>query len=185
MIKTVFIDLDGVIVHIARTLAELDGFTCVLAWSENLRDKTDDFFKESMTRHTVSSKAFENAYPMSDFLEFVLGLRHIKNMYPEIQFKILSSTSSLPIADEVGRQKRIWLKKNINDIIDIEEVILTKGAKQKVKHGSHDSVLIDDHPSTKKMFEEAGFPFIYHTSANKSLNALTELLETRNTDSSL
>lgn len=172
-IKTILWDADGCIVDLSRTLARYDGYSCVLHWSEALKDTSDDFFKDSMKRHVIN-EVFTNALPMVDFEEMKTLMSNLKQKY---EIKILTSASTMDEKEEIARQKLEWFDTHLGDIIDIEtDVIIVYGSAAKLAYGSKDTVLIDDYPKTHKRFKESGFPIIYHKNAIDTRNQLLELL---------
>ena len=66
MIKKIYVDMDGVLVELSRTLAFYDGYEDQTAW---IIDKTEsgnsiwDVYFESMERH-IDDGVFKNADPM-------------------------------------------------------------------------------------------------------------------------
>lgn len=156
-----FVDMDGVLADfvkgISKELPDYDDNK--YAADEKYRDDMWDFvekFSEDGGKLWLNLPEMKDAKVLWDF---------IKDLNPEI----LSATgkSGYGAAD----QKRQWIKEKYGDI----KVNLVRKSKEKAKHATPDSILIDDRPKSIDPWKQAGGIGILHTSAKDTITQLKKL----------
>lgn len=160
----VFLDCDGV-------LADFDGYAAQLLGMpprEYEREKHND------------AKLWEILYSHDDYFYKLPVMHDAPKLVQGVidrgfEPTILTGIPSKEGSDWAIRQKTRWAEKHFPEL----PIICCK-SKEKFMHqvpGFH-NVLIDDWAKWKHKWEEAGGTFILHTSAEKSLSELDELIKT-------
>lgn len=148
MIKKIYVDMDGVLVDLSRTLAFYDGYEDQTTW---IMDKIEsgvsiwDMYFESMERH-IDDGVFKNADPMENYIDLICTLLEIRDNYPDVEFEILSSKCSVHYSDKIEQQKLEWLKRNVSKFHLFSDYHFTTSGKSKLEYlkAEPDSILIDD-----------------------------------------
>lgn len=165
MIKTVYIDLDGVLCDFLKRFKELYGVEPERDYPS--KNKAKEAYKQQF-KDFIAGDNFATLDPMPDYDLAMEFLRGIENDY---EIKLLSSTAKLKYLDEVARQKHLWLKNH-----DIHwPVILVPGKQLKQYYARPDSVLIDDTLSNVIEWRDRDGPAIWHTSWEETIKRFGEL----------
>ena len=161
MIKTIYLDMDGVLCDFEKKFTDLYGFLS-LAKRDRKQWSTDweDFITQ---RH-----AFEK-------LEWFPGgqelLSYIRK-HPSIHVEILSSSGGERFHDEVTAQKIKWLR---NHGINYKANIVP-GRKHKKDWARPDAIIIDDTPDVISSWNKAGGIGILHKDVKETIKRLDTLL---------
>ena len=165
MIKTVYVDLDGVLCDFLKRFKELYGVEPERDYPS--KNKAKDAYKQQF-KDFIAGDNFTTLDPMPDYDLAMEFLRGIENDY---DMKLLSSTAKPKYMEEVVRQKHLWLKNH-----DIHwPVILVPGKKLKQYYARPDSVLIDDTLSNIIEWRDRGGPAIWHSSWEETIKRFGEL----------
>lgn len=165
MIKTVYVDLDGVLCDFLKRFKELYGVEPERDYPS--KNKAKDAYKQQF-KDFIAGDNFATLDPMPDYDLAMKFLRGIENDY---DMKLLSSTAKPKYMEEVARQKHLWLKNH-----DIHwPVILVPGKKLKQYYARPDSVLIDDTLSNIIEWRDRGGPAIWHSSWEETIKRFGEL----------
>lgn len=160
MIKKIYLDMDGVLTDFHRRYAELFGEE---AAGEDRPNKKDS----SNWTEFVKSRQFESLewFPGGkELIEFVDTLR--------VPVEILSSTAGAKYHGEVREQKISWLIRN--DIWYPANLVPGRRVKRFFSYEGH--VLIDDTPDVTEEFVQYGGKAILHTSVEKTIEQLKEMM---------
>lgn len=171
MIKTVYFDMDGVLVDLVKSCALAEGYECVRAYHDEYSHRKDYIGK---TLEKYIDTVFLSAPTMYNFMGLVSVMANLKRKGYTV--KILSAIHECPNVDIIAEQKREWLRMFVLPYVRVDEIIFSKGSCDKVNYGSMDSVLIDDYKKTQKQFDEKGYPFILHRNFSDTVAELRELL---------
>lgn len=148
MVKKVYVDMDGVLVDLSRTLALYDGYEDQTTW---VMDKIEsgisiwDMYFQSMERH-IDNGVFKNADLMENYIDLICVLLDIRDAYPDVQFEILSSKCSVSYSDKIEEQKRSWLERNVSKFHLFSDYHFTTSGNAKLEFlkNDPDAILIDD-----------------------------------------
>lgn len=126
---TIFWDLDGL-------LCDYDSY-----WGS---DKT--FNKEKFKLLVMEHQMFEKLLPLAKGVDLFLGVYdYLKDNNIKYNFEILSSLGSpndKELAEEVARQKAVWVRRHFADSIGNLNFVEQKGKKK--RFATPTSILIDD-----------------------------------------
>jgi len=152
VIKTIYLDMDGVIADFDRGYSAIYGVFC-----------RDDHVREHWTE-AVKNGIFESlelmpgAQGMIDYI-FTLGLN----------VEILSSVSNRGDGEDVARQKIAWLKKHNLEHLKYN---FTPNKKSKGKFATTESLLIDDSQECYDAFTNKGGYAILHKDSVATIKQL-------------
>lgn len=150
MIKTIFLDMDGVIADLEGGLKRMFDIT-----DEDLKDKKRVFGHWLPEYTKIGGFRFEN--PMTNGYYLVSHLLKSK-----IDICILTSAGKFykPISDVVSQKKK-FLERNYPELTSIPFCATTSGA-DKAKFANGDSLLIDDHLGNITKFRDNGGHAIHY-----------------------
>ena len=149
MVKKVYVDMDGVLVDLSRTLALYDGYedqtTWILDQAVEHNSNIWDMYFASMSRH-IDHNVFKNADPMEHYVDLICELLDIRDAYPDVKFEILSSKCSVSYSDKIEEQKRSWLERNVSKFHLFSDYHFTTSGNAKLEFlkNDPDAILIDD-----------------------------------------
>lgn len=183
MIKTIYLDLDGVIYDFMGRICALEGFNNIDHWYEhikNLQHTFQEYVGEAMLKYRMNS-LYSHGDILPDGEQLLTKLLEYKNKY-DFKLVILSAlygtmdhyceTSSVRISYD----KLFWLQntklngKSIYDLVDKIELVPTW--KDKIHHATDDSILIDDYVGTKMLFDQANMKFIHFKDYQQTISEL-------------
>lgn len=168
MIKTIYVDMDGVLCDFLKRFKELYGVEPERDYPS--KNKTKDAYKQQF-KDFIAGDNFATLDPMPDFDEGIRFLDILVFKGYDYTIKLLSSTAKPKYMEEVARQKHLWLKNH-----DIHwPVILVPGKKLKQYYARPNSVLIDDTLSNVIEWRDRGGPAIWHTSWEETIKQFGEL----------
>lgn len=174
MIDTVNFDMDGVLVDLDRTIANLEGYACPLAWFRSLNLKHGDvrnMYHTVIAKH-IEKGLFKYAKPSVEIEGFFKLIKHLREN--GISTNILSSKMNNELSDEVEKQKIIWLKESgLYDLMN--NIYIVHGQEEKPDYSSNSSILIDDMQYTVDIFNKAGLPVIHHKKLSSTVFKLMEM----------
>jgi FMN phosphatase YigB (HAD superfamily) len=161
MIKTIYLDMDGVLCDFEKKFTDLYGF---LSLAKRDRKQWSTDWEDFITRQ----HAFEK-------LEWFPGgqelLSYIRK-HPSIHVEILSSSGGERFHGEVTAQKIKWLRSHgINYKTNI-----VPGRKHKKYWAKSDTVIIDDTPDVISSWNKAGGIGILHKDVKETIKRLDTLL---------
>jgi hypothetical protein len=154
-IKTIYLDMDGVLCDFDGKWIEIFGETPAASRANKTNSQQWDIF--------VQTSQFETLLP---FPGWVYLLSAVKSY--NVNLEILSSSGGQKYHTEVTTQKKKWLK---NHDIDIP-VNIVPGRKLKANYATANSLLIDDTSDVIMGFHEAGGYAIHHDSAPRTIKML-------------
>lgn len=149
MVKKVYVDMDGVLVDLSRTLALYDGYEDQTTWivdqAVNVGRSVWDLYFASMSLH-IDKGVFKNADPMENYIDLICKLLDIRDNYPDVEFEILSSKCSVDYSDKIEDQKRSWLERNVSKFHLFTDYHFTTSGNSKLEFlkANPDAILIDD-----------------------------------------
>lgn len=173
-IKTIYLDMDGVLVDPYQTHAKivnkpLQDFVTHLNTLQALGKKNEYFFP--LILDMILKKGFETVDPMPelDTFKYFITLWQRKG----IKVKILTSTmSNNPHRVELERQKKVWLS---NWGLSNLEVIMVPGSNYKKTFANKNSLLVDDYTRNIHEWISNGGIGILHTDIQTTTNILKNL----------
>jgi len=162
MIKTIYLDMDGVLADFETRYLEHNGITVHEAREQRPRK---EFYKYWENFISANQFALLPKYAGCDeLLEFVATL--------DVSLEILSSSGGPGKHGEVVHQKHVWLetynipyKRNI-----------VPGARYKKDYATEESLLIDDTEKNITQFLEAGGHAILHVNAGDTISKLERMI---------
>jgi len=154
-IKTVYLDMDGVI-------ASFDG-----RWKEVFNETPNE--TRELKKFNVSWEDFVKTEQFAS-LPTIDGWNLLIEKLSSygVNLEILSSSGGEKYHKEVSEQKRTWLK---NLGIDVPTNFVTEG-RLKAKYATANTLLIDDTLDVILSFHEAGGHAILHDSTNRTIKML-------------
>lgn len=164
MIKTIYVDMDGVLSDFKKRFIELFRTNPEVDYPSKKKEKED--YKRQFDNF-ITGEHFATLEPMSDFDEAVRFLESIKDTY---SIKILSSYAREKYLKEVPKQKEHWLSERKIDY----PAIFVPGKKLKQYYARPDRLLIDDTLSNVVEWRDRGGPAILHTSWQETIAELQE-----------
>lgn len=182
MLKTVYLDLDGVIYDFIGHLAYMDGYSYCGNWFamiEKSEYSYQEYIKMTMDKYHLDG-LYRDGAMLSDGMKLLADLIECRKKYG-FELIILSAMGNTDnrLNDEslqaIKRDKINWLKntllgyKGIYYLVD--DVIIVNSSHDKILYAKDDSILIDDHRGTQKTFMQNGKNFILY---NNYIEAMTE-----------
>ena len=155
-IKTIYLDMDGVLCDFVKRYRELYGMEPSAAERDNKFD------------HLFANFIHTQQFATLDWMPGGQGLLAIVNTYKNVNIEILSSTANKTWHDDISRQKSIWL--DTHNISYKRNFV--PGKKFKYLFAFPDSILIDDTPVNIDDWNSSGGVGILHTSL---ANTMAEL----------
>lgn len=153
--KTVYLDMDEVLVDFHRSFAEAIGESPAKRFA-GYQAGSNPGVPEAI-RAVLKKGVFENAPPTHDFKKFVNLSHWLRNQGHNVE--ILSSCMEAQSFKEIKRQKVLWL--NRYGLGTLRQNFVTSGSKKQL-WADADSILIDDAESNCKQFASAGGHSILH-----------------------
>ena len=165
MIKTIYVDMDGVLCDYTKRFVELFGMEPERDYPS--KNKAKEAYKQQF-KEFIANGNFATLDPMPDFDLAMEFLNSIENDYT---IKLLTSTAKEKYLPEVTKQKHLWLKNH-----NIKwQVILVPGKKLKQYYARPDSLLIDDTLSNVIEWRDRDGPAIWHASWEETIKRFGEL----------
>ena len=161
MIKTIYLDMDGVLCDFEKKFIDLYGFISLAK-----RDRKE--WSKDWEDFILNQHAFEK-------LDWFVGgqelLAYIRK-HPNVHVEILSSSGGEKFHGEVTAQKIKWLRKHgINYKANI-----VPGRRHKKDWANPQSIIIDDTPDVITAWNKAGGIGILHKNLKETLKTLDTLL---------
>lgn len=152
MIKTIYLDMDGVISNFDKGYFSIYGVNCR---EDNVEKHWYDF---------VENKGFFNLEPYEDMDELISFLTSLN-----VEIVILSCVSERSDYGNVTDQKIQWLKKyGLGQV----SKVFTRTKLQKSEYAHSESLLIDDSVACITPFKQKNGYAILHTSAKQTIMEL-------------
>ena len=162
--KTLYLDMDGVIADFEKRYQELFNQTPVEGRNQKEFGKNWPIFVQG------DNFASLDKWPGADeLLKFVESIRKNYN----VNVEILSSSGGHRFHNEVSDQKTRWLKKHGITY----KTNFVPGRVHKAKYATPDSILIDDTPDVIENFNNAGGIGILHQDLGKTFQRLDSLIK--------
>lgn len=146
MYRTIYFDMDGVLVDFAEGFKNIAGFSCD---GVELNETDGDIVGDWLEQEASRTKFFQNLPPMRGF-EQLRGV--MKELAMNYDVRILSSCGDYD-PYEIRRQKQIWLDNN--ELGNIQ-FYWTERTYQKAFFGNRYSILVDDRLEAIRPFEKTG-----------------------------
>lgn len=154
-IKTIYLDMDGVIADFEKRYKELYQI------EPRQAEKKKQFYK--FFEHFIDTKQFATLEMMPQAEQLISFLQSI-----DIPTKILSSTASQEKYDLIAPQKEEWLDTHGINF----ERIFVPGKSLKYKYADSESLIIDDTVSVIDDWRRAGGHAIWHNNVPATLAML-------------
>lgn len=154
-IKTIYLDMDGVIANFEKRYKELYGIEPQQA--EKKKQFGELFGNFIKTQQFATLEMLPQAEQLISFLESV-----------DIPTKILSSTARPDSHDEISQQKLLWLKTHGIKF----DPIFVPGKSLKYKYANQESLIIDDTISVIDDWRRNGGHAIWHNNVPATLAML-------------
>ena len=160
--KTLYLDIDGVLCNFNKRYAELFGKTA--AESRERKEFT----------HEWKQFINEGNFATLDYFPGALELLEFANSLEGIKVEILSSSGGHTYHDEVTNQKKLWLKEhNINYHANI-----TPGSRLKANYANGaKTILVDDTDYVIEGFIDKGGIGILHRDVGETIRLIKEAIE--------
>lgn len=152
--RKVYCDLDGVLADFDKGCIAVMGTT------------PDQLSKNNMWKGLANARSFY------EHLEWMSDGQELWNSIVGLQPTILTG---LPMGKWAEPQKRKWCARELGEGVPV----ITCMSRDKHRHCSPGSVLIDDRLSLQADWQRAGGVFIHHTSTASSLQELKALLDSQ------
>ena len=183
-LKTIYVDLDGVLYDFIGAVANIDGYSYQGRWFEYLLKNNFEYQPYIWDNFDkfVDSKVFLTGEMLPDAKYLLNELVTIAENC-DIQLVLLGALSEKSNKhSDILEQKIEWLNyKRFMDAVSIadlfDDVIFVDGSKDKIKYAGPDSILIDDFDRTQTQYQEAGFPFILHRNAQSTIDQLNTIID--------
>lgn len=168
MIKTIHLDMDGVLVDFDGYIKKFTGKTpeelnkgCGQSHSND--ERMDPVYRV-MKEHIENHDMFSNCEPFKDldlWKELINTLHEHK-----IRVVLLSAAPGEALYDQSKEQKIRWVHKHKLIVDDIQ---IVHSARQKGRYARSDSVLIDDYPKNVHHYIDSGGNGIIHTDFDSTI----------------
>lgn len=163
MIKTIYVDMDGVLCDYLKRFTELFGMEPERDYPS--KNKAKDLYKQQF-KEFIAGDNFATLDPMPDF---DLAMEFLTNIENDYIIKLLTSSARLEYLPEITRQKHLWL---VNHGIKWP-VIIVPGKKIKQYYARPDTLLIDDTLSSIIEWRERHGVAIHHISWEQTIEELS------------
>lgn len=170
MIKSIFVDMDGVLCDFFGRYLDLYGKA-----EENDDELSKNKQKEIRKKRYhdfIDSQQFASLDPMPDFEQAMVFLNRLKKDFG-IAIYILSSTSNEDYFDSISGQKKKWLKDHAVKF----EAIFVPGKRHKRMYAGAGNILIDDTLSNVEDWNNNGGIAIYHQSWDESIAQIRSMID--------
>ena len=162
MIKTIYLDMDGVLADFEKDYLEYNGITIEEARDQRPRK---EFYK--YWNNFISAERFASLPKYEGCDELLSFVREL-----DVNLEILSSSGGPGRHGDVVRQKHSWLEKHN---IPYKRNIVP-GARYKKDYASEETLLIDDTERNITSFLGAGGHAILHVSAEDTISKLERMI---------
>lgn len=181
MIKTVYLDLDGVLYDLMKSIMEYDGFDDSELWHNHIHSTKmtfQQYISDAMLKYRMCG-LFSKGDIIPDGEKLLADLIEYKNIY---NFKIIVLTALYGTMEHYSESSKLrisydkvfWLQNTLLDgksIYDyIDEVKIVSTWKDKIDYATDDSILIDDYVGTKMLFDQADMKFIHFKNYEDSIS---------------
>ena len=157
-VKTIYLDMDGVIANFERRYTELYGQI-----SEQVRRSV---FRDNF-KHFIETEQFATLELMDDARELISYLESL-----DIPTEILSSTAYDEVYATISMQKSRWL--TTHNVTFKGNFV--PGKRHKYKWARPGAIIIDDTFSVIEDWEKAGGIAIHHRNTSATINQLKSIL---------
>lgn len=161
-VKTIFIDMDGVLVDFIKGVSEMIGKPLT---ADDKGHTEYDERKQELT----DKRLFRNLPPMVDYHELIGYVKHTG-----LPWEILTAAGAIN-RNIVVYDKNEWIKQYVDPYV---VVTCTYSGTQKAVFATKGNVLIDDRPKNIKAWEDAGGIGILHKSAKHTIEELKKMRST-------
>ncbi len=170
---TIYIDLDGVMVDLAKGLSLLEGYDDPVLWFMHSQEAHGALSFSNVIKKHIDDDVFVNLPPMPYFEEMKKLIYIMKNKGYNV--KVLSSCMDTSFSDKIKEQKIKWVSNHLNGYINRDDIHIVRGSSLKIDYiKDENTYLIDDYVKTQKQFIESGLgdQFIFYKSFYGSLSQL-------------
>jgi FMN phosphatase YigB (HAD superfamily) len=165
--KTVYFDMDGVLVDFDAGVKELCGNLSLKQFKQKVFiDKDPEY-----------AKPFWDQFDFSGLKQLPSGIKILKFLKDkDVKIAILSSTGGPKHHEKTKASKSKWLRDNkLKELFD--KIVFVPGAKLKKNYAAPNTFLIDDLKSNVTEFKEAGGRAILHKNYRTTMKFLKKFLE--------
>lgn len=159
LLKTLYLDMDGVLCDMEHTYQQEFGMTPLEA------RKTSKVTYDTNWHQFVAKRCFRRL-PMHPGAQQLLN--YVESLEGIVNIAILSSSSGLESHFLVQHDKLIWLEDNDIDY----PALIVPGRFYKKNYANVNSFLVDDFPSNIHEFVAAGGHGIIHTNSTETIEAI-------------
>mgnify|MGYP000144407901 CR=1 FL=1 len=164
-IKTIYIDMDGVIASFVERFEELSPLTIA---ELNKLPKEE---KEAAKMEAIEAGLFATMPLMPDAAELYEGLLKLEHE-KGITLKILTAVGSNN-SEMVAEEKEEWVRRLFCREIEFCHVVKSHS---KADYATEETILIDDRTKSTEPFLAAGGKVVLHTSAKTTLEAISKMI---------
>lgn len=171
-VKTVYFDMDGVLVDLATHLEGLEGKLLSEIYNEHGKSRPHFDPVVFLIKKHISNRPFIYAKPTKDFDKALNLMKILTEM--GIDVEILSSCTNQPESDDILIQKKEWLEKHLPYKFVSH---FPKGGLNKYLWANENTVLIDDLPRNINEFRKHKGHAILHENFDKTQTELLSILK--------
>lgn len=164
-IKTIYIDMDGVIADFVKRFEELSPLTI----TELGKLPTEE--KEAAKMEAIKAGLFATMPLMPDAATLYEGLMKIEHEHG-VELKILTAVGSNE-SELVAEEKEEWVRRLFCREIEFCHVVKSHS---KADYATEETILIDDRTKSTEPFLAAGGKVVLHTSAKTTLEAISKMI---------
>lgn len=181
-VKTVYLDMDGVVYDFYKAYARLRGYEYSFTWfyaTHDAREELDEYFL-NITKEKENYGLFSqlDCYIDGSF-ELIDRIIELKNEFG-FELKVLTAVPEMvnvEMLEEFSKQKRHFMYSVFSDKIEhFSDVCISNGRIDKRRFMKDGCVLIDDHLHTHLEFKELGYGSVYHKNVNQTIQDLMDYL---------